>query len=90
MGYRIVYGDEIPTGRPSRLGLWTAVFLLVFVTAVRLTWPQGAENLRLVLEPRAQTMEAFSRMVEDVGAGQGMGEAVTAFCRTMVTDALGE
>ena len=87
MGYRIVYGDEPIKGQKSRLGLWTAGFLLVFVTIVRLTWPVGAECLRGVLEPDGQTVDAFSQMVENVGAGQGMGEAVTVFCRSVVSSA---
>ena len=87
MGYRIVYGEEPTIGRKSRLGLWTAVFLLIFVTAVRLAWPAGAEQLRAVLEPKGETVVAFSEMVANVGAGQGMGEAVTAFCRSVVNSA---
>ena len=87
MGYRIVYGEGPSVGRKSRLGLWTAAFLLIFVTAVRLAWPAGAEQLRSILEPRAETVEAFSQMAANVGAGQGMGEAVTAFCRSVVTSA---
>ena len=31
-----------------------------------------------------ETVEAFSQMVANVGAGQGMGEALAAFCRTVV------
>ena len=84
MGYRIVYGEEPTLRRKSRLGLWTAAFLLFFVTAVRLAWPSGAEQLRTVLEPGGETVAAFSEMVANVGAGQGMGEAVTVFCRTVV------
>ena len=87
MGYRIVYGEEPRSRRKSRLGLWTAAFLLIFVMAVRLAWPAGAEQLRAVLEPKGETVVAFSEMVANVGAGQGMGEAVTAFCRSVVTSA---
>ena len=87
MGYRIVYGEEPTLGRKSRLSLWTAAFLLVFVAFVRLTWPEGAEQLRTVLKPSGETVEAFSRMVENVGAGQRMEEAVTAFCRSVVSGA---
>ena len=87
MGYKIVYGDEPVRPRKSRLGLWTAAFLLVFVTAVRLAWPAGTEQLRTILEPKGETVEAFSQMVANVGAGQGMGEAVTAFCRSVVSNA---
>ena len=87
MGYKIVYGEELPPRRKCRLGLWTAAFLLVFVTAVRLAWPAGTEQLRTILEPKGETVEAFSQMVANVGAGQGVGEAVTAFCRSVVTSA---
>ena len=87
MGYKIVYGEEPTRPRKSRLGLWTAAFLLIFVTAVRLAWPGGTEQLRTILEPKGETVEAFSQMVANVGAGQGMGEAVTAFCRSVVSSA---
>ena len=87
MGYKIVYGEELNLRRKSRLGIWTAVFLLIFVTAVRLAWPEGADQLRAVLEPKGETVVAFSEMVANVGAGQGMGEAVTAFCRSVVNSA---
>ena len=90
MGYRIVYGPEFPARRRSRLGLWTAVFLLVFVTAVRLTWPTGTEYLQEILKPGEQTVQAFAQMVESVGNGQGMGEAVTVFCQTVVAHGLAE
>ena len=90
MGYRIVYGPELPVRKSSRLGLWTAVFLLVFVTAVRLVWPMGTEYLREVLKPGEETVQAFAQMVKKVENGQGMGEAVTAFCRTVVANGLEE
>lgn len=84
MGYRIVYGGEPQFRQKSRLRLWTAVCLLIFVTAVRLAWPEGTEYLRQVLVPGEETALAFAEMVEHVGAGQGMGEALTVFCRTVV------
>ena len=87
MGYRIVYGEEPIQRKKSSLGLWTAIFMLLFVTVVRLIWPTGTEQLRLILEPKGETVQAFSEMVENVGAGQGMGEAVTAFCRSVVSSA---
>ena len=90
MGYRIVYGPEFPPPGKSRLGLWTAVFLLVFVTAVRLTWPVGTEYLWGILKPGEQTVQAFARMVEEVENGQGMGEAVTTFCRSVVANGMEE
>ena len=90
MGYRIVYGPELPRRRKGHLRLWTAVFLLAFVTTVRLTWPVGTAHLQKVLKPAEQTVQAFSQMVEEVENGQGMGEAVTAFCRTVVAHGMEE
>ena len=90
MGYRIVYAPQLPMRRKGHLRLWTAVFLLIFVAAVRLKWPMGTEHLRKVLKPREQTVQAFSHMVEEVEDGLGMGEAVTAFCRTVVAHGLEE
>ena len=87
MGYRIVYGEESVMSRRSSLRLWTAVFLLAFVVSVRLTWPQGTEYLKNVLKPADQTVQAFAQMVDGVENGQGMGEAVTAFCRSVVSSA---
>ena len=93
MGYRIVYAPEPVLARRRRkcsLRIWTAVFALFFVTAVRFLWPEGTEQLRRVLIPQAQTVTAFSGMVEGIENGQAVGEAVTAFCRQVVADGLAQ
>ena len=93
MGYRIVYGREpaqVRRRRKSYLRIWTAVFALVFVTAVHFLWPEGEETLRRILIPQEQTVAAFSGMVEEIENGQDVGAAVTAFCRRVVADGLAQ
>ena len=91
MGYRIVYGaDPFAQERSgkSRLRLWTAVFAMAFVMLVRSFWPQGTELLRQVLLPGDNA--AYEQMRTDIQAGEPIGDAVTAFCRSLVEEALGE
>ena len=87
MGYRIVYGKD-PVCRNAagtgRLRVMTAAAMLLFVVLVRCAWPEGREILRDVLIPEERMIAAFSDMVAQVDNGQGIGEAVTAFCRTVV------
>ena len=93
MGYRIVYGGEptlVQQWRKNHIRIWTAVFALIFVATVRFFWPEGRENLRRILVPQAQTVAAFSGMVEGIENGQGVGAAVTAFCRQVVADGLAQ
>ena len=87
MGYRIVYGKDPPVrrGRSSlRLRVMTAGCMLLFAALVRLAWPAGREVLGQVLLPREETAAAFSEMVSQVTGGGDFGEAVTAFCKTVV------
>lgn len=91
MGYRIVYGEdpfkELPV-RKSRLRLMTAGFALAFVVLVRCCWPQGADLLRQALIPRESA--AFQQLTEEIRAGEPVGDAVTAFCRSIVEEAVGQ
>ena len=92
MGYRVVYGEdpfEQPKPGKGRLGLMTAGCFLAFVVGVRCFWPQGAETLGRICLPSEGTVAAFSQMTADLKAGEPLGDAVTAFCRTIVEDAVG-
>ena len=87
MGYRIVYGkDPVCRTAPGkgRLRMMTAAAMLVFVLLVRCAWPQGRDTLRKVLLPEEQMVTAFEEMVDCVHSGEEIGEAVVAFCRTVV------
>lgn len=91
MGYRIVYGEDpfvqIPHQK-GRLRLMTAGFALAFVVLVRCCWPQGADLLRRTLLP--EEYGAFQQMTADIQAGEPIADAVTAFCRSIVEDAVGQ
>ena len=88
MGYRIVYGKDPVikgSGGSLRLRALTAAWMLLFAGMVRLAWPAGREVLSQVLVPREETVAAFSEMVTAVEGGEAFGEAVTAFCRSVVS-----
>ena len=87
MGYRIVYGKDPVVRRGSfRLRVMTAGWMLLFAVLVRRAWPAGREILAQVMLPRAETAAAFSEMVCAVEGGEAFGEAVTAFCRAVVSN----
>ena len=89
MGYRIVYGKDPVVKRRGgslRLRALTAAWMLLFAGLVRLAWPAGREALAQVLLPQEQTAAAFSQMVTAVSGGEPFGEAVTAFCRSVVAN----
>lgn len=92
MGYRVIYGEdpfEKPKASMGRLGVLTAGCILAFVVGVRCFWPAGAEMLGRIFTPGDVTVAAFGQMAEDLQAGEPLGDAVTAFCRAVVEDALG-
>ena len=89
MGYRIVYGADpfVKKRERSHLAVLTAGFALAFVILVRCFWPQGTAVLRQVLLPG--DMAAFQQMTAQIQAGEPIGDAVTAFCRGIVEEAVG-
>lgn len=88
MGYRVIYGEDPFQKKEKRhLPAMTAGFALAFVILVRCFWPQGTAVLREVLLPQANGME---QLTEQIRAGEPVGDAVTAFCRGLVEEALGE
>lgn len=88
MGYRIVYGeDPFVKKSKSHLRAWTAGFALAFVILVRTFWPQGTAVLAQVLLPRSNGIEQLTAQIR---AGEPVGDVVTAFCRELVEEALGE
>ena len=90
MGYRIVYGPvEDIRPRPKsdrRLRVMIAFAFLLFAIFLRMHWQDGAEMLREVLLPGDLTVaeQAFSEMVVGLRNGEGMADALTAFCQKIV------
>ena len=91
MGYRVIYGDdpfEKTKIRKGRLVAMTAACLLAFSVGVRCIWPQGAESLKQMMMPqKTATTAAFVQMTADLRAGESLGDAVKAFCRSVVEGA---
>ena len=91
MGYRIVYGqDPVIKRKGGSLRGMTAAWMLLFAALVRLSWPAGREVLAEVLLPRAETAAAFSEMVAAVTGGESFAEAVTVFCRSVVSNGMAQ
>ena len=92
MGYRVIYGEdpfEKTRIRKGRLAAMTAACLLAFSVGVRCIWPQGAESLKQMLMPKeTATTAAIVQMTADLWAGESLGDAVTAFCRSVVEGAV--
>lgn len=84
MGYRIVYGKS-PGKRVNFLPLqtWIALALLLFVVSVRLSWPEGTEQLQkiFVSDNLSRDAEALVAMAENLAAGKDVQEAVAVFCQ---------
>lgn len=93
MGYRVEYGQAAPKkasfSPKYRLPLLTAAFFLVFVLAVKLWWPEGAQAISSFFLPRepTATKAAFSALLEDLRAGEAFSDAAAAFCKEIIADA---
>ena len=85
MGYRIAYSTETSHKFPARTNrkkpmLWALTgALLVGLLA-------GGWKLLLPGDPET-THAALTHLVEDIRAGESMGQAVTAFCQEIVENA---
>ena len=93
MAYRVDYGPS-PEKGPSlfernRIRILTAVFLLLFILAVKLLWPDGTAVLCNVLLPgeASATQTALSSLVDNLRSGEGVSEALSAFCKEIISDA---
>lgn len=83
MGYRIVYGKQEKKIIPfKRIGVIAAV---IAVSAM-LLWPASRSAVAEILLPGDAeiTAKALQTMAEELGEGQGIGEAVTAFCQEII------
>lgn len=92
LGYRIVYGGDEPANfcdkSTGRLRTMVAVMFLMFSLIVRLSWPEGAEQLRTYLLPGVQTVteQAFNQLCSDLRQGEPVAYAVEAFCSRIINE----
>jgi hypothetical protein len=83
MGYRIVYGKQEKKILPLRkIGAIAAVIAVMAI----LLWPAGRSAVAQMLLPGDAeiTATALQNMAKELGEGQGIGEAVTAFCQEII------
>lgn len=91
MGYRIIYAQEpLAPEKPrgTKLKMMTAAFALALVVLVRLFWPQGTQMLQNALLPGDHSH--LDQLTRDIRAGEPVGEAVTAFCQSIIEEALAQ
>lgn len=92
MAYRIIYDweKERILGEKRKFPALTAVCVAVAVAAAlfRLLYPQSDWILDGLLYPLGDefTMSAFGGMVEQIGDGMPVTEAVAAFCREIIAN----
>lgn len=83
MGYRIVYGrKERKRISPKKIG---AIFAVMIVVAILMLPSSRAVVAEILLpgDPEV-TASALQTLVSDLGEGQGIGDAVTAFCHEII------
>ena len=83
MGYRIVYGS------PEKKKLSTKRILMILCSvavAALMLLPAGRRALRELIIPgdAEVTASAVQTLVSDLGEGENLGDAVTAFCREVL------
>lgn len=94
MSYRIVYGCELKNPKDKKvrwryvLG-YTVLCLSLFTLLTARFWPAG---WKIILEgvlpgDAGVTYQALDHMAENLRSGQGITDAVTAFCREIVDGA---
>ena len=91
MGYMIRYGHVEKKGNAAEKKSpgWVVDCLAGAALAIGIFWPEAAEMLRAVLFPwlDEQTVMAFQNMIELIGAGSPVKEALLAFCREIISNA---
>lgn len=83
------YGREKKKKSARGLLAMTAAFLIILALGINVFWLDGARLLRELILPFSdeQTVEAFREMVQQVGDGTRLTDAVTAFCREVIEGA---
>ena len=88
MGYKFSYPTVGNRNYPSRKPLpsWAIPVGLISAIFVGITVYNGSANWLLPGDP-AVTEAAIKEMIEKLSAGEGFGDAVTAFCKEIIAGA---
>jgi len=90
MAYRITYAwqKEEKLVQTTAFPLWKVIGMAVLCGALllRLLMPQSEQLFRELMHPLTDeyTISAFATMVEEIGDGIPVSEAVMAFCRDII------
>ena len=86
MGYRITYFRE-ETKRRSRVMPMTLFFLALFLGWTVRNWEEGSALVLETVFPvtAAEAREAACEMTEQIEAGEGVVQAFTDFCQTVLS-----
>lgn len=93
MAYSICYGTakdlkRYEKERDRHIGLTVLVFAAALIAGIRVFMPEVFESVVTALVPWDEAaVDAFHIMVDSVYQGQPVGEAVDAFCRSIIENA---
>lgn len=93
MAYSIRYGKaqdlkRYEKGNDPNWGLSLLAFLMALAAGIRVFMPEVFDSVVTAFIPWDETaVSAFQLMVENVYQGQPVGEAVDAFCRSIIENA---
>lgn len=92
MGYQINYGPKdkaIQRRKPPQLTIpIAALVLFVLMITARNVWPEEADRFRRVFLPWSEddVQAAISECVENVRAGERVGDSITALCMEILNE----
>ena len=94
MGYKIVYGSGHPQQKKQRfwsgrMQLMTAVCFLLFILSVSMIFQEEFNYLRSIILPGTTdgSNSVLAALVDNLQNDVPLKEAVTAFCRQIISDA---
>lgn len=93
MAYRIAYewNNEPKSVKKHRIPvlIWAGMLLVGTVLTLRILVPQWGEFFRAMLYPLTDeaTIDAFGTMIDSLGAGVQLPEALAAFCAEILEHA---
>ncbi len=84
MAYSIRYGFRKGRrrGNRGRLFLWSLAFFALFLLIAWQVMPQQMSQLQQILLPQSE----LDKLLQDLRAGDSLGEAVGAFCQEIFHD----
>ena len=92
MSYQIIYGPQKrpiknSNKRSLRIGIITGILLIAVLAAIKITG-YGSMIRQIILPGDAEiTASAFQNMTDALKSGNGLPQAITTFCETVIEGA---